>query len=63
MSDQTGVYKAILTANPQLFFEGGEPDDLTVYDDIRTIADMLCVLNMVDGGYCALIFKQRQEGE
>lgn len=49
-------YNVVFTHNPQEFFEGYEPDELTEFakltkDEISTITDR------IDGGYYAIISK------
>ena len=52
-------YKAILTHNPQDFFEGIEPDELreTIeFDNNGNKKEITKVLDMVSDGYKAIIF-------
>ena len=51
-------YKAILTHNPQDYFEGKEPDELTEtvkFFDVFYYPKMDKILNMIDNGYKAII--------
>lgn len=48
-------YKVILTHNPQDFFEGIEPEDLTETVIIKSAEDLRPILDMVSGGYKAII--------
>ena len=51
-------YKAILTHNPQDYFEGKEPDKLTetvTFFDVLYYPKMDKILEMIDNGYKAII--------
>lgn len=51
-------YKAILTHNPQDFFDGTEPYELCVvihFENGNSLSEIRDILNFVDSGYKAVI--------
>ena len=48
-------YHVILTHNPQDFFEGVEPDELTLEFYPESDDDWANILRLVDGGYVAIV--------
>jgi hypothetical protein len=53
------VYQIIATHNPQDFFEGKEPEDLTEYYEAKddNLADI--VLYCINGGYTVIIYPKK----
>lgn len=54
-------YKVILTHNPQDFFEGIEPEDLTETRIAETAEDLAEILEKVYGGYKAIITRMEAD--
>ena len=51
-------YTAVLTQNPQDFFEGIETDDLIVVREATNEELEAEIVPMVDGGYKAIVFPE-----
>ena len=51
-------YTIVFTHNPQDYFEGIEPDELTVYRDVDTDELSLLIAPMCADGYNAIVFPE-----
>ena len=51
-------YTIVFTHNPQDFFEGIEPDDLTVYREVDADELSLSISTMCADGYNAIVFPE-----
>lgn len=51
-------YTIVFTHNPQDYFEGIEPDELTVYRDVDTDELSLLIAPMCADGYKAIVFPE-----
>ena len=55
-------YTIVFTHNPQDFFEGIEPEDLTVVREATNEELETEIAQMVAGGYKAVVFQNDNEG-
>lgn len=51
-------YTIVFTHNPQDFFEGIEPEDFTVIKEATDEELEVEIVQMVDGGYKAIVFPE-----
>ena len=58
-------YKAILTHNPQDYFEGAEPEDLVVTVEFERSETKAfdCILHHVDNGFVGIITPNGDDGD
>ena len=56
--DTSMKYTIVFTHNPQDYFEGIEPDELTVYREVDTDELSLLIAPMCADGYNAIVFPE-----